>query len=88
MASSNELTSSPFRTTTEIKECVVFARLELYNQGSPCGPHAVRRRLTELEVQPLPPRSAIAKILAEECLTYGRTGHYPGEPFYVNRKGE
>jgi hypothetical protein len=87
MASSNALPSSPFRTTAEIKECVVFARLELYNQGNPCGPDTVRRRLIELEVQPMPSRSAIAKILAKECLTYGRTGHYPGEPFYVNRKG-
>ena len=87
MASSNAHTSLSFRTTAEIKECVVFARLELYNQGSPCGPDAVRRRLVELEVQPIPSRSAIAKILAKECLTNGRTGHYPGEPFYVNRKG-
>jgi len=78
MASSNECTSSPFRNTAEIKACIVFARLELYNQGGRCGPDAVRRRLTELQVQPMPSRSAIAKILAEECLIHGPTGHYPG----------
>jgi hypothetical protein len=87
MTNSTVSTSSLLRTKAELRECVVFARLELYNQGSPCGPDAVRTRLAELEVQPIPSRSTIARILAEECLTHGRTGHYPGEPFYVNRKG-
>jgi hypothetical protein len=74
---------SPLRSGKELRECVIFARLELYNQGAPCGADAVRKRLAELEVQPLPSCSTIGKIMTEECLTHGRTGHYPGEPFYA-----
>ncbi|MGB6065311.1 MAG: hypothetical protein WBG50_10910 [Desulfomonilaceae bacterium] len=88
MTTSNTPALSPLRTGAKIRKSVVFARLELHNQGGLCGPDAVRKRLAELEVQPLPSRSTIARILAGECLTHGRTGHYPGEPFYVNRKGE
>lgn len=81
MTNSNTLALSSQRTAEEIRECVIFARLELYNQAASCGPDAVRSRLAELDVHPLPSRSTIAKIFAEECLTNGRTGHYPGEPF-------
>jgi hypothetical protein len=81
------LVLSPLRTCAEIRECVISVRLELYNQGVPCGPDAARRRLAELEVKPIPSRSTITRIMAEECLTHGRTGHYPGELFYVLWKG-
>ena len=87
MTNSTVATLSLLRTGAEIRKCVVFARLELHNHGGPCGPDAVRLRLAELEVQPLPSRSTIARILTEQCLTYGRIGHYPGEPVYANRKG-
>jgi hypothetical protein len=83
MTNSNVLALSQLRTRAELRECVTFVRLELYNQGVPCGPDAVRRRLNELEVQPIPSRSVVAKIMAEDCLTHGRTGHYPGESFYA-----
>jgi hypothetical protein len=83
MTNSNVLALSSLRTSAEIRECVIFVRLELYNQAVPCGPDAVRKRLAELEVQPLPSRSTILRIMTEECLTHGRTGHYPGEPFCV-----
>jgi len=83
MTNSNVLATSQLRTQAEIRECVTFVRLELYNQGVLCGPDAVRRRLNELEVQPIPSRSTITKIMAEKCLTHGRTGHYPGESVYV-----
>jgi hypothetical protein len=80
MTNSNVLALSSLRNSAEIRECVIFVRLELYNQGVPCGPDAVRKRLAELEVQTIPSRSTIARIMAEVCLTHGRTGHYPGEP--------
>ena len=83
MTNSNTFALSPLRTSTELRECVISVRLELYNQGVPCGPDAVRKRLAELEIQPMPSRSTVARIMTEECLTHGRTGHYPGEPFYV-----
>lgn len=82
MISSKIHSLSPLRTKAELRECIVFVRLDLYNTGENCGPVAVRQRLEEMEVKPLPSRSTIARVLVEECLTHGRTGHYPGEPFY------
>lgn len=32
------------RSRQEIKDCVTFVRLELYNSDRPCGPKAVRER--------------------------------------------
>lgn len=65
------------RTKQEIEEIVVFARLELYNQGLPCGPKAIRARIDALYLQKqLPSESTIARILVKRCLTHGRTGCY------------
>jgi putative transposase len=61
----------------EIEECVTFARLELYNRDVPCGPKAVQERLrTFYQVKPLPSERTIARILARNGLTHGRTGFY------------
>jgi len=65
------------RTKQEIEECIVFARLELYNQDLPCGPEAIRKRLAEFyQINPLPSESKIVRILKRRSLTHGKTGFY------------
>ena len=64
----------------EVEQIVVMVRLELYNRGLPCGPKALRRRLDEYEAfKLLPSERTIARILARNGLTCGRTGRYEGE---------
>ena len=64
----------------KVEQIVVMARLELYNRGLPCGPKAFCRRLDKREaLRPLPSERTIARILARNGLTYGRTGWYEGE---------
>lgn len=68
---------NPMCTKEEVEEIVVLVRLELYNRNLPCGPEAIRKRLDEFYlVRPLPSRSTIARLLAKQCLTHGRTGCY------------
>lgn len=67
------------RSQSEIEEIVIFLRLELYNRGVSCGPRAILRRMDELFVRPLPSECTVARILADNCLTNGRTGYYPGD---------
>lgn len=68
------------RSPKKAEQIVIMVRLELYNQGLPCGPNALRRRLDEREaLKPLPSERTIARILARNGLTYGRTGWYKGE---------
>lgn len=68
------------RPPKEVEQIVVTVRLELYNRGLPYGPKALRRRLDEREVlRPLPSERTIARILARNGLTCGRTGWYEGE---------
>jgi hypothetical protein len=62
------------RNKQEIEECVVFARLELYNLAMPCGPKAVREKLKVYQVNPLPSESTISRIMTRHGLTDGRTG--------------
>lgn len=68
-----------FRTPEEIEEIVVMFRLELYNLELPCGPKAIRRRLEHEMIRPLPSERTIARMLARNGLTYGRTGWYEGD---------
>ena len=71
---------TPPSTKQEIEQMVVMVRLDLYNRDLPCGPKAIRDRLDEhYHVHPLPSTRTIARILAKEGLTYGRTGWYQGE---------
>jgi len=75
-----ENASIGFRPPEEVEEIVVMVRLELYNRGLPCGPKALRKRLDEREVlRPLPSERTIARILARNGLTYGRTGWCIGD---------
>jgi putative transposase len=68
-----------YRTRDEIEEIVIIERLHLYNKGVPCGAKAIRNLLFEQCVLPLPSISTIKRILSKNCLTYGRTGYYPGD---------
>ena len=53
------------RSKQEIKECVTFVRLELYNRDMPCGAKAVRECLEKFyHVKSLPSERTIARILA------------------------
>ena len=63
----------------EIEQIVVMQRLHLYNRGLPCGAKAIRNLLDQQGVRPLPSVSTIKRILSRNCLTYGRTGFYPGD---------
>jgi hypothetical protein len=63
----------------EIAQIVVMERLHLYNRGIPCGAKAIRILLEQEGVRPLPSVSTIKRILSRNCLTYGRTGYYPGD---------
>ena len=63
----------------EIEEIVVTVRLEQYNRELSCGPKAIRRRLEHEMIRPLPSERTIARILARNGLTHGRTGWYEGE---------
>ena len=65
----------------DMEQIVIMVRLELYNRGLPCGPKALRKRLNEHEVlkTALPSERTIARILARNGLTYGRTGWYEGD---------
>ena len=68
------------RPPEEVEQIVVMVRLELYNQGLPCGPKALHQRLDVHEhLRPLPSERTIARMLARNGLTYGRTGWYEGE---------
>lgn len=71
------MSASSHHSPEELRQCVVDVRLEQYNRGVACGARALRRHLDELEVRPLPSSTTIARILAQECLTHGRTGYYP-----------
>jgi hypothetical protein len=63
----------------EIEQIVVLVRVHLYNRGLPCGAKAIRNLLDQQGVRPLPSVSTIKRILSRNCLTYGRTGFYPGD---------
>lgn len=64
-------------TRDEIEQIVVLERLHLYNRGIPCGAKAIRNRLQQQGILPLPSLSTIKRILARHGLTHGRTGLYP-----------
>lgn len=81
--------SRPVKTPPEVEELVVFVRLELYNRSLPCGPKALLRRLTEhYELKNPPSERTIARILAHNGLTHGRTGWYEGDaPSWLPKTG-
>ncbi len=64
------------RPPAEIEEIVQLVRLELYNPAQFCGAQAIRWRLTDLAVQPLPSVRTIGRILVRHELAHRRTGHY------------
>jgi putative transposase len=77
--------SNPHWTTAALEEQVKFVRLELYNQGVFYGAQAIRWRLEELAVEPLPSLSTIGRILVRHDLTDRRTGRYEPKGVYYPR---
>jgi len=68
------------RSPEEVEEIVKMVRLELYNRDQLCGPRALRQRLDQhYSLKPLPSERTIARILAKNGLTNGRTGWYEGD---------
>lgn len=55
---------------------ITFFRLDLYNNGLPCGPKAIQEKLRDEGIAPIPSTSTIARALRRQCLTNGRTGYY------------
>ena len=76
-----------FRSREEIEEIVEIFRLELYNRELPCGPKAIRRALDREMIRPLPSERTIARILARNGLTHGRTGWCVGDEEEMIEKG-
>jgi hypothetical protein len=72
-------------TQQEVEQIVVLVRLELHNASVRCGPKAIRERMESFyHVVPLPSTRTVARILARNGLTYGRTDWYEGdEPEWV-----
>jgi hypothetical protein len=77
--------NNPHWTTAVLEEQVKFVRLELYNQAVFCGAQAIRWRLEELAVEPLPSLSTIGRILVRHDLTDRRTGRYEPKGVYYPR---
>lgn len=63
-------------TREEIKEIVIMIRLELYNQGQCCGAKAIKNKIEDDYIEPVPSESTIGRILSRHGLTYRRTGFY------------
>ena len=61
-------------TREEIKEIVKMIRLELYNSGLLCGVKAIKNKMEDDDIKPVPSESSIGRILSRNGLTYGRTG--------------
>jgi hypothetical protein len=60
----------------EIEEIVKMTRLALYNNGLFWGAKAINEKLEEYEINPLPSKSTIGRILSHHGLTHRRTGNY------------
>ena len=63
-------------TREEIKEIVKMIRLELYNNGLFCGAKAIKNKMEDDDIEPVPSESTISRILSHNGLTHGRTGFY------------
>lgn len=66
----------PGRSPEDIEAIVKFVRLELYNRGEFCGAQAIRWRLEDEHVSPLPSLRTINRIVSRHGLTHRRTGAY------------
>jgi len=64
-------------TKEEIQEIVKMIRLELYNRGLQCGAQVIKDKMEDDDINPVPSKSTIGRILSQEGLTHGRTGFYP-----------
>ena len=63
-------------TREEIKEIVIMIRLELYNNGLCCGAKAIKNKMENDNIEPVPSESTIKRILSSKGLTHGRIGFY------------
>jgi len=65
------------RSKKDIKEIVIFVRLDMYNSLVLYGAKAIKEKMESMDVEPLPSISTINRILRDNCLTHQRTGYYP-----------
>ncbi|MDA3791119.1 MAG: hypothetical protein PF503_21810 [Desulfobacula sp.] len=73
-------------TKKEIEKIVNIVRLELHNYSLFCGAKAIKERLEEYEIHPLPSESTIGRILSRHGLTHGRTGNYQEHMLFNDSK--
>lgn len=66
------------RSKEKIKEIVEFVSLLLYNSLLSNGAKSVRKKMKEMEVEPLPSVSTIYRIQRDKYLTHDRAG-YPDD---------
>ena len=71
---SNEENIGRKHTKEEIVELVKMIRLYFYNRGLCCGAKAIKNKMDEYHVNPLPSESTIGRILSRHGLTHRRTG--------------
>jgi len=62
------------RTKKEIEEIVKLIRLALYNKDLHCGAKAIKNKMEEESIEPVPSERTIGRILSRHGLTHGRTG--------------
>jgi putative transposase len=63
-------------TREEIKEIVKMIRLKLYNSDLFCGTKAIKNKIEDDDIEPVPSESTIGRILSRHGLTHCRTGFY------------
>jgi putative transposase len=73
--------TQPNRTPAEIEKIVQCIRLELYNRAQFCGAQAMRWRLADLAVHPLPSVRTIGRILVRHELMARLRRVFLGDPF-------
>jgi len=70
------MNNDQLRSPAEIEQIVILVRLDLYNRGLLYGAKAIRKKMDQYLVEPLPSISTINRILHKNSLTHRRTGNY------------
>jgi putative transposase len=73
--------TQPSRTPAEIEEIAQRVRLELYNRAQFCRAQAIRWRLADLAVHPLPSVRTIGRLLVRHELAVRLRRVFVGDPF-------
>ena len=72
-------TAKQFEQLSDREKTVAYItlfRLNLYNNGLPCGSKAIQEKLRDEGITPIPSTATISRALKKQCLTNSRTGNY------------